>query len=67
MTDRLVKWWKQLWCEHHWRPALQTRMPSKIDGYGRQDYGLRVCDYCKKIDPLTDAEFYAQFGRMPIL
>jgi len=60
---KLKLWWKQWRCEHYWRPALLSRLPGRY----REFYGVKVCDYCEKRVQLSDAEFYAQFGRMPIL
>jgi hypothetical protein len=47
---RLV--WRQHFCYHiFWRPA-------------KTQAGLaKVCDKCQTVVPLTQAEFYAQFGR----
>jgi len=54
--------WKNLWmtfrqrfCKHFWRPAITSKGPAKM------------CDYCTKVVKLTQEEFYAEFGRMPIL
>jgi hypothetical protein len=65
--ETILRWWKEYRCDHYWRPALQTRMPHQIVPGGMSEYGMRVCDYCRKTNVLTDEEFYAQFGRMPIL
>ena len=40
-------------CKHKWRPALLNNTP------------VRHCTQCNTTEPLTDAEFYAQFGKMP--
>lgn len=40
-------------CKHHWRPALGMNKP------------VRYCDLCDLHEPITEAEFYAQFGKMP--
>jgi hypothetical protein len=57
MFERLIRTWKILTsptCQHHWRPALGMDKP------------VRYCDLCERHDPLTEAEFYAQFGKMPM-
>jgi hypothetical protein len=56
---RACLWWKQLRCEHFWRPGLQTRR------YAATVQPVKVCDYCGKVVELTPEGFYAQFGRMP--
>ena len=42
-------------CEHDWRPAITSLGPA------------RYCDICTVTEQITEAEFYAQFGRMPII
>lgn len=55
LTRRIAVWWKRLWCEHYWRPALTSKGCA------------RYCDYCDKTEVITEAEFYSYFGRMPYL
>ena len=40
-------------CGHKWRPGLTSRGAA------------RYCNICEAIQDLSDAEFYAYFGRMP--
>jgi hypothetical protein len=56
MIERFRLWWKQLRCEHFWRPAVKSG--------GIQ---VKVCDYCEKCVELSVEEFYALFGRMPFI
>ena len=56
MFERLIRTWKILTeppCKHHWRPALGMNLP------------VRYCDICERHEEMTEAEFYAQFGKMP--
>lgn len=65
----MFKGWRQMWrewrCEHYWRPcAFVCRKPGTryVTGY----QAAKTCDYCGQTVLLTTAEFYAQFGRMPL-
>lgn len=56
MIERLIRLWIRLTnphCPHHWRPAVGAAKP------------MRYCDICQQIETITEAEFYAQFGKMP--
>jgi hypothetical protein len=57
---RLLKRLEQWRCGHdavghHWRPALTSSDPC------------RTCMFCEKTEILSVEDFYAHFGRMPIL
>ena len=52
---RFRLWLDGLFCRHKWRPAITSKGPA------------RHCYFCGHTEKLTEAEFYAQFGRMPIL
>jgi len=43
-------------CVHLWHPGLA--------GVGKP---VRYCSRCDVIEEMTEADFYAQFGRMPII
>jgi hypothetical protein len=46
------KWLNQFFCRHEeWRPAIYR---------GRE--GVKICADCRKRKPMSDAEFYAEFG-----
>jgi hypothetical protein len=54
----MITWMRRLWlqmtiakCAHVWRPALYYNAPS------------RYCDVCKHVENISEAEFYAHFGR----
>ena len=43
-------------CVHQWHPGLA--------GISKP---VRYCSRCKVIEEMAEADFYAQFGRMPII
>jgi len=55
MIQALLAWWKVLVCTHFWRPAITSKGPAKH------------CMHCQTTIQISEADFYAQFGRMPIL
>lgn len=58
MLDHLRTKFKQWLCRHRWRPALRS-------GVRPPNEAVRYCDRCDKREVISEAEFYAQFGRMP--
>lgn len=51
-------------CKYHfWRPAIKETW--NLDRTCREDHPAKVCEDCGRIEILTDAEFYSQFGKMP--
>lgn len=50
---RFKSWWKRIWCEHFWRPALTSKGAAMF------------CDYCETTIQLSEQEYYARFGRIP--
>jgi Zn finger protein HypA/HybF involved in hydrogenase expression len=55
MIGALIAWWVNFRCNHCWRPALTSKGPAKY------------CPHCHTTTQLSEADFYAVFGRMPIL
>lgn len=51
MLTRLVRWWKMRGHVHDWRPAEAVGKPA------------RVCDECRAWEQISEAEFYALFGK----
>ena len=58
MIERWQKWFREWQCEHYWRPGRYR--PAHP---GARSELVKVCDYCDKQVSLSDAEFYALFGR----
>lgn len=52
MLSKLRLWWQQRWCEHWWRPACGVKFKGLY----------RWCPDCKKSEPLSKAQFFAEFG-----
>ena len=52
---RVRVWLRQRSCDHAFRPALTSRG------------GAQWCQRCGLTQPLTEAAFYALYGRMPYL
>lgn len=52
---RLFSCWIKPKCRHVWRPAL----------FGVGGKPTRTCGRCGAWENLSEAEFYAQFGRIP--
>lgn len=50
---KVFQWWKRWRCRHTWRPARTSYGPAKH------------CAGCDTTIQLSDAEFYAQFERIP--
>lgn len=56
---KFVKWWGRVWtapCVHDWRPCV-TQLVA-----WHESKPARICALCKDWEPLTEGEFYAQFG-----
>jgi hypothetical protein len=53
--SRFLRWFFPTKCAHHWRPCCTSK------GFGRH------CTFCQRTELLSDAEFYARFGRAPYL
>ena len=44
-------------CEHEWRPCIVS-----LHTWGGEKRPARQCLWCKQWQPLTEAQFYAEFG-----
>jgi len=54
LTDLMRRWTGRPRCKHRWRPVLVRFYPVTKPA--------RQCQHCRTWEPLSDAEFYAQFG-----
>jgi hypothetical protein len=61
---KIIDWMFQMVCKHEWRPARRTMRSSY--GFHQGHIHVKVCGKCRIEVPLDDAQFYAQFGRMPL-
>jgi hypothetical protein len=58
----LIKLWESIWppekpkCHHDWSPCIVTLHAWQ------EKKPARICNFCRKWEPLTEIEFYAQFG-----
>lgn len=59
LWNRFVRWLKneEPPCEHIWRPAIAV-----LHNWGDERKPIRRCAICKDWEPLTEEQFFAQFG-----